>query len=170
MDEAPPDAAYGRVTNPGRYEVLHAVARDLVGWLERTYEVQVREDTDTRELLGITAPVRIWNLEPSAADAAGLTIVLSDFPGVVVRIGRGHVEAFPSCGCDACDENPAELVDELRQLVEWLVDGQIREYLDKSWLGFEAGPSRSRRQRLSRQERERYGRDFDQQWQPWSRR
>ena len=170
MDEPPPDEAYGRVTNPERYDVLHAVARDLVGWLEHTYDAEVREDTGTHELLGITAPVRVWNLEPRAADAAPLTIVLSDFPGVVVRVGRSHIERFPSCGCDACDEDPAELVNELRQLVEWLVDGQIREYLHGSWLGFEAGPSRGGRQRLSRQERERYGGDFDQQWQPWSRR
>jgi Family of unknown function (DUF6226) len=48
---------------------------------------------------------------------------LTDFPGVDVRFGAWISAAFPRCGCDACDEQPAEVAVELREFVDALIGG-----------------------------------------------
>ncbi len=128
--EHPPPDAYNRVTNPERYRVLHDAGHDLLERLERDYVVQRREsaalDPDLTSRVAVQTVVR---LEPPSGQGAPLTVAFTEFPGLLVRFGCWHKEAFPRCGCDACDESPEKLITDLGKKVECLVAGGFREQL-----------------------------------------
>ncbi len=46
-----------------------------------------------------------------------------------MRFGRWQVAAYPHCGCDACDEQPEELIHELRERVSRVVNEGFTESL-----------------------------------------
>ncbi len=48
--------------------------------------------------------MEVLNLVPVDPAAAPVAIVLTSFPGLLVRAGRTSSTPIPSCGCDACDE------------------------------------------------------------------
>ena len=81
--------------------------------------------------------LRVVRLAPRLPTAATMTVSWTSFPGLHVRLGRWHVEAFPRCGYDACDEDPTGLVGELRQVVDAVVRGGLTEWFDGRRLGFE---------------------------------
>lgn len=58
----------------------------------------------------------------------------TDFPGVVVRLGMWTELRYPVCGCDVCDERPADLVRHLHEAVLTFVDGHLAERWDGNWL------------------------------------
>ena len=125
-----PDA-YSRVTNPERFHalILHALA--AFDHLRVTYEVTERSTFDPLPIP--LAPFEHARppitLIPAAPDAAPLGIAFTRFPGVIVRYGRWHAAPFPSCGCDACNENASEEAVRLDLLVRRVVAGQFMEEL-----------------------------------------
>lgn len=126
---APPEEAYGRVTNPERYRVLHTAARELLDRLATSHDVD-REDGDADldpALTGDIAVEAVVRLRPRSPGAAPLTVAFTSFPGLIVRFGEWTTEALPSCGCDACDEDPEDLVAMFTGLVEALVAGDFTE-------------------------------------------
>ena len=54
--------------------------------------------------------VRVTPRNPASAP---LTFVFTPFPGVYLHAGSLHDFHFPVCGCDACDDSVADLVEEL---------------------------------------------------------
>lgn len=120
-DRKPED--YARVTNPGRFAVLHDAAEKLLDELTDQYTVERRE---AKEPLG-SALHRTVRLVPRTPAAAPLAITFTDFPSIVLRLGRWYEESLPSCGCDACDEQPDHLVTELRTQSLALVEGGLWE-------------------------------------------
>ena len=126
----PDDAAYGRVTNPERYRPLHAVADALVEDLRASYDVAVDDDPDEREWLEKYRITRAVRLSP-ASGGAPLLIGWTEFPGVVIRFGRSHTAPFPTCGCDACDEQVDDLRAELLNCTEAVTTGGYVEWTGK---------------------------------------
>ena len=134
-DHPGPDPSYGRVTEPERYVVLHGAARALLNELESEYVV-------TREAGGAVLDPALARgnssdlirLTPASEDSAPLAVAFTDFPGLYVRFGAWHLEAFPRCGCDHCDERPADLVEHLERRVRHLVHGQFSEEIS-GWFG-----------------------------------
>nr|AEE65501.1 conserved hypothetical protein [uncultured bacterium BAC AB649/1850] len=178
MDGESKPVDYSRVTDPGRYAVLHDEADRLLDELTERYTVERRE---SRERLGPTAEaVRMVRLIPRTPAAAPLAIAFTAFPGVVLRLGRWYEETFPGCGCDACDEAPADLVTELHTQAGALVEGglweRIRRGVTGSWAetrligpDFNAGrsmPVEAREARAARRD----GFAAPVQWAPWPRR
>jgi hypothetical protein len=165
-------ADYSRVTNPGRYAVLHEAAERLLDDLAAQYTVERRETA--------SGPTRIARLIPHTPAAAPVAITFTQVPGVVVRLGRWHEESLPRCGCDACDEQPADLVAELVAQVEALVEGglweRVRRGVAGSWAetrligpDFSVGRSTPLDPREARAAR-RDGFAAPVQWAPWPRR
>jgi hypothetical protein len=143
-DSPPADDAYGRVTNPERFRPLHLAAETIAVRLESRYEVvRVESGAGERE-------ERTVQLVPAVG--ASLTISWTSFPGVRVRYGRWHDEAYPQCGCDACDEDPDQVIEELERKVHALTTGRFTESISSddqgSWLefsfAFEAGKQSGR--------------------------
>ena len=129
--EPPPDA-YGRVSNPERYRILHRWGRELLDRLSAKYAVD-RADVTGQEPspFASDAAALAVRLTPGDPRAGPLTVVFTGFPGLAVRCGRWHKLALPSCGCDACDENPQELREQLEDHVGALVSGNLFERLSR---------------------------------------
>jgi hypothetical protein len=166
------------VTDPGRYAVLHETAERLLDNLAAQYIVERRESKESRD--PADEPVRVVRLIPRTPAAAPLAIAFTDFPGVVLRLGRWYEESLPGCGCDACDEQPDYLVAEMNTQVNALVEGglweRVRRGVTSSWaetrlIGPDFSSSRSapldaRDARAARRD----GFAAPVQWAPWPRR
>ncbi len=130
----PPPGAYGRVTNPARYRVVHAAARQFIDDLRRTFAVEEDRSPELDRILmssGASASIEeIIRLGPHDDDAAPIAFAFTDFPGVLVRAGRWQLWPYPRCGCDACDEDPAETADLMRADVEAVTAGRMSEEWD----------------------------------------
>jgi len=162
------EEAYGRVTDPERYRTLHDAAGRLVDRLAAEYDVERVDEAEFGDSFARGVQVEtVVRLSPRDPSAAPLAVAVTAFPGVLVRFGRWHVEAYPRCGCDACDEQPAELIEDLTDHVEMLVAGDFSESLAQSLLthAFVGGGWGERR--LSRQEADRLGERGAFHWQPW---
>lgn len=119
------DSPYERVTNPERFARLHQVANELMRELQERFEVLVEavapegEHPRSQALSAVRVSPR--------NGAAAVTITQTSFPGLFVRFGSEHSEHFPSCGCDACDERPDEVADNLREKVLAVTRGRFSE-------------------------------------------
>ena len=175
--EAKP-ADYSRVTDPGRYAVLHDSAETLLDSLAAQYIVERRESMEPLDPAG--EPVRVIRLIPRTPAAAPLAVAFTDFPGVRLRLGRWYQESLPSCGCDACGEQPSDLIAEMYTQVDALVEGglweRVRRGVTSSWAetrligpDFSSGrtvPLEARDARAARRD----GFAAPVQWAPWPRR
>ncbi len=115
--------------------MLHEAADRLLDELAELHMVERRESKEL--LVAEDALVRVVRLIPRTPAAAPLAIAFTDFPGLVVRLGRWWTEALPACGCDDCAEDPAALVEVLRIQTTALVEGglweRVRRGIGGSW-------------------------------------
>ena len=115
-DEAPPDA-YGRVTDEDRFAPLQAEVDALVAYLARTCDVrithQIEEDGE-----------RVFTLTP--ARGAPVRIVSSP-TSVLLEAGALFKGWYPSCSCDACNEDAAGAAENLEEALFDIVGGGLRE-------------------------------------------
>jgi hypothetical protein len=124
-DDMSDDSPYERVSNPERFAGLYAFADDLVAEFAERFVVAVETVAPECDDLtgGVLTAVR---LAPGNGGAA-VTITKTGFPGLFVRFGVDHTEAFPQCGCDACDEQLHQVGDELRKRLEAVAAGRFSE-------------------------------------------
>ena len=144
-DGSPPADSYSVDTHPERFAPVHTVAEALLAYLRNEYEVEVTDDMSCaadllRPHAGVLRAVRIT---PAADDAAALTFVFTDYPGIIVHAGLLHDFSYPNCGCDACDETWNSVSDDLVETVRAVVSGHYREYVRNAdpspWIGFDLG-------------------------------
>lgn len=126
-EEMPSDEAYGRATNPERYLVLHGAALAEIDRLVTTFDVARIDGVDPGPHTARGWPgSHAVRLTP-ASGGAPITVTFTSLPGVVVHAGHGFDRAFPRCGCDACDEPPAELVELLSEVFADVASGGLVE-------------------------------------------
>jgi len=126
MEPPPLPEAYGRVTNPERYRVLHDAADALLIDLEGRYDV-TRTDLESFRANGRSDAQRAVRISPNRDDAGPLLVGFTSFPGLFVRFGAWAEEFYPPCGCDACDSSPDALIRSLHAHVAALVVGRLSE-------------------------------------------
>ena len=184
--EGPPDEAYSRVSDPERFQPMHAAATELLDRLEREFAVERLEGHDADDELGrlrlARPPIRLVPQDPQAAP---ILVAFTDFPGLHLRFGSWRTEPFPDCGCDACDETADGSIERMTRMVEAVVSGGFREsmrvplLLGDGWResefqfnddygGFRRSQSRVRRSRaleITGGERQ-----VTLEWKPWPRR
>lgn len=144
--DGPPEDSYSVVTHSERFRPLHTVADAVAAHLAARYDVDVEhEDAPARDEPGA---VRVTTLRPRDPDAATVTLVRTDFPGVVVRAGHLLSAHLPPCGCDACDDTWEQVADELEHTVAAVVAGTFQEWCARrdgvTWAGHALGPHRGR--------------------------
>ncbi|WP_069386861.1 DUF6226 family protein [Cellulosimicrobium cellulans] len=149
--DGPPEDTYSVDSHPERFAPVVDVADALVAHLVATYDVAV----ETADLRGLDvsahmaqAPahpvlrgvrrvdddaVRATRLVPAVDDAAPLTLVVTDYPGVHVHAGALHEETFPACGCDACDDTAEAQAEQLEHLVLAVAAGRFAEGVRRAW-------------------------------------
>ena len=104
--EGPPPEAYSRFTNPERFRPLHAFMVELIGRLERAFDVErVEEDGPGDVFEGCEFAYPGARLQPRDLGAAAIVVAFTTFPGLRIQVGRWYIDAFPGCGCDACAES-----------------------------------------------------------------
>ena len=182
--EGPPEEAYSRVTNPERFQPLHAAATALLDKLEREFAVERLEEAFFDDELSAESlarpPIRLIPIDPQAAP---IVVAFTEFPGLQVRFGSWRTEPFPDCGCDACDETADGLIEQMTRMVEAVVSGGFREAMrvpslqGDGWQesrfqfsngGFRSGSSRVRRSRALEMTGGEHNVALD--WKPWPRR
>jgi Family of unknown function (DUF6226) len=120
VHDAEPEAdAYGRVTKPARYQLLHVEAERLLDDLTRSFAVS-RHEGLASDPSRPSGQVRTVELDPARPGVGRLRITFTSFPGLLIKLGQERETALPACGCDACDEDPQDLVEELHHKVESL--------------------------------------------------
>jgi hypothetical protein len=182
----PSEEEYSRVTDPARYRILHERAEAWLDELVARDLGRVDEIDSGRAWLLVHHHHGVESLRvvvPMCAGAQPLVLELWDpRPGLPagVRIGAGVpavlLDMNPYCGCDACDDGSARL---LQQLDEWLLrvlDGSLRVevsvdstrlcYADGSSAteGFDAAERRARRSRLGSQPYTLVGKPWHSDW------
>ncbi|RIJ45527.1 hypothetical protein DZG00_14720 [Clavibacter lycopersici] len=120
----PAEDAYTRTSHLERFAPLHAVADALVAHLAATHEVTTVEGADPSLADPHPDAVRSVRLAPRDGNGRTLTLEYTAFPGVLLHAGRRTSEAFPQCGCDACDDRWEDLADSLEEAV-LLAAGQL---------------------------------------------
>jgi hypothetical protein len=127
--EGPPLEAYSRVTNQERFASLHDVAAELLDRLEIEFDAERAEgyglDPELEEGYKLARPSVA--LVPRDIGAAPIVVAFSAFPGVLARFGRWCTAAFPTCGCDACDEAAESETERLKSQIDNLTAGRFRE-------------------------------------------
>ncbi|MCB2412756.1 DUF6226 family protein [Demequina sp. TTPB684] len=127
---SPPDDTYSVLSHPERFQPLHDVARALIAYLERNYNVGVSENPGHLAALPedyVTGTTAV-RLTPTNSDATPITIAFTSHPGIVVVSGVVRVEPFPVCGCDACDATWESESDRLESEVFAIVAGGLAEH------------------------------------------
>lgn len=171
----PEEAAYGRVTNPDRYRLVHDVADRMVQRLARRYIVSLSDVAAGHD--GGVEVLRAVQLQPETRTEVPLVVMWTSFPGIVVQSGSWRVEAYPPCGCDACDDPPERVAEQLEMDVEMLVRGGLREEIQagsRPRLSFEVGDLNGTHRRswedLGEEEVRRHDGPAVHDWHPWTRR
>ena len=109
-----------RAAAPGR--------RRLIDHLDATYDVHVGwAATYAGDFRQPPHLERVARITPNDPAAAPLTIGFTNFPGIVLHAGLLHEFAYPTCGCDACDETAAGEVEKLESHVLAVVAGHYQE-------------------------------------------
>lgn len=168
----PEPEAYGRVTNPYRYRAVVDAAQSLLRRLVETYDVVQSPGDTTTEFPEYRGP-SLDTIRLVPRQGVPLIFALSPFPGVLVRFGDLGQEAFPGCGCDACDEQPDQEIQRMTQLVEAAVDGGYEEELTRRTLFVSfVGPwgNQHSERRLRRGQWRQYGNRGLRRWPEWPHR
>ncbi|NYI41002.1 DUF6226 family protein [Demequina lutea] len=139
MEPAPGDA-YSVSAHPERFAPIADVARGLIAYLERAYDVTVTEDLAIAAAVNYpredaVAAVRV---APRLADAAAVSFVFTGYPSVLVAAGEHFSAVFPPCGCDACDESVEAQARDLEEVVFGIVAGGLVESV-RRWTNLVAG-------------------------------
>ena len=171
--DKPDEAAYGRITNPERFKSVVDAAEALVA--------RVVADYDVTTVLG-TAEIEFPESRESAtsttrlipAEGVSLVFMITDLPGVALRFGaHGYHRSFPGCGCDACDEDSTQVIEELHWAVNAALTGSYREILKRRSLEtryFGDFGSCGQRRGLERGEWRAYGELGEKSFRAWPRR
>lgn len=131
---SPRDDEYSRVTDPGRYRVVHIRARVwaevLADALGATVETLPRTPDGGGGLTGFDRGVRVV---PRRPDALPLLLLERDVPqpgdaslaalDIAVVLPDVVVSRAPDCGCDACDSGSPDLLQAIDDAIGQVVDG-----------------------------------------------
>lgn len=129
---------YSRVTNAERFAPLVQFTVDLCSRLEIRYDVERSEKFTASAAVGMQTFVPLRApicLTPRASNAAAIMVGFTQFPGLAVRCGYWHSEAFPSCGCDGCAETAEDECKRVAELVDAVTAGRFYEMIVLPFIG-----------------------------------
>ncbi|MCP2638211.1 DUF6226 family protein [Microbacterium sp. HD4P20] len=128
-DVSPPEDWYSVVSHPERFAPLHTVGDYLIEWLVDEFDAVTEESPEVAgDFLSVPPDaVRAVRVTPGDEVAAPLTFVFTSFPGIHLHAGFLFEDRYPSCGCDACDEEWESTATELERAVGAVVGGGFSE-------------------------------------------
>ena len=154
MAEAAPEE-YSRVTEPGRYRIVHARSRAWRDTLAELPGVSVETAEPDAAAVGLATGVdqRCVRVSSSAQGTLDLVLLEQD-----VRLASGEgtlavlrvaveqpdlvLDAQPDCGCDACDSGSTDLLEAVDEVVRRVVEGPLVVLRGDGW-GADWSPDRA---------------------------
>jgi hypothetical protein len=142
---SPRDEEYSRLTDPGRYRIVHARARAWAAVLEEALGARSEVLEPAHAAAAGSDPFdRGVRLVPRYFDALPLLLLERDVPtqpdpGILavltIAVARPDivVETQPDCGCDACDSGSSDLLEAVDAAVRHVVDGPFVVLRGKNW-------------------------------------
>ncbi|MBC7310383.1 MAG: VOC family protein [Tetrasphaera sp.] len=117
-DREPLDEEYSRCLDPAKYRIVVARAR---AWAAALVESGVAEAVEHPSGL---------DLIPTTEGALPLTVRIEGFEGIPdnlvgLEVGGTVLARLPDCGCDACDDGSAGLLEALDDVVLHVLDGGV---------------------------------------------
>ncbi|MGI8589619.1 MAG: DUF6226 family protein [Nakamurella sp.] len=181
---SPADDSYSVVRHPERFRPLHAVARALIFHLAQKFDVDRTDGgpgSMTNRFFGSADIVETVLFQPRQATGAPVAFAFTAYPGVRVAAGLLSEFSFPTCGCDACDEDVGSLADQMEEKVFAVAAGCFVEAVAgrnasmRIWGNdWGNGANSYTRHHMSRTERTHIRRTLkalpEQRWQPWATR
>jgi hypothetical protein len=155
------DEEYSRCLDPGKYRILAARADAWARVLTRLGLAEAETVADPAAIWwrepGVAVNGAVW-LRPVRIGAVPLVFgfsAIDEVPRTVLVLGAGEpaveLERIPDCGCDACDDGSAHLLELVDDVVVAVVTGtfvyvdagQGREIVDTgdSWSASNWGPA-----------------------------
>ena len=140
----PRDDEYSRLTDPGRYRIVHARARAWAAVLEDEVGARSEVFAPAPAADAVAGPFdRGVRLVPRHPDAL-LLLLERDVPirsdagtlaVLTVAVARPEivVEAQPDCGCDACDSGSSDLLEAVDAAVRHIVGGPFVVLRGEKW-------------------------------------
>ncbi|MFC5286476.1 DUF6226 family protein [Actinokineospora guangxiensis] len=130
--DGPAEDAYSRVTDPARYRITHARAKawatvlgDLPGVAAEPADHGTRVTPPTPGAL----PLLLVEHEvagPAPDDPLAVLTVAVERPDAIVA-------TYPDCGCDACDQGSADLLEAVDDAVAHVVGGPLVVLRGDGW-------------------------------------
>jgi hypothetical protein len=122
---SPRDEEYSRVTDPGRYRIVHARAGVWAEVLKDALGARAEAVTDDGRVDAFDRGVRLIPREPGALPLLFLErdvpALMGAAPLSVLQIGVVRpdvvVEMQPECGCDACDSGSDNLLEAIDRTI-----------------------------------------------------
>jgi len=112
--QPPSDAEYSRLPDPAKYATVQQRCR---AWITALLDADLATSQSTWQKLEPWGRVETLELTPTAPEAVRLFVhfTVDYLPGVVLALGdpMGIITTVPACGCDACDDGSAQLLEEI---------------------------------------------------------
>lgn len=132
----PKEEQYSRCLDPAKYRILATRAE---AWIRALVELELGDADELRASGDIwrQAPEphelhRVIRVRPRRAGAVPLVLGFAGFDGVednIVITGAGEpavvLDRAPDCGCDACDDGSASLIEALDEQIRTVVTGAL---------------------------------------------
>ncbi|WP_250448191.1 DUF6226 family protein [Actinotalea sp. C106] len=141
---SPREEEYSRVTDPGRYRIVHERARVWAAVLAEVLGASVEEIAPSTGRDGQRGFDRGLRVTPQRPDALALLLLERDVPQeeadatlavLEVCVNRPDVVVAlqPGCGCDACDSGSQDLLEAVDAAVVEVVGGPFVVLRGKTW-------------------------------------
>lgn len=142
---SPGDEEYSRVTDPGRYRIVHARARAWAAVLEDGLGARTEIlDPASDAAVGSGPFGRGIRIVPRHSDGLPLLLLERDvltqsgeepLAVLTVSVARPEivVETQPDCGCDACDSGSSHLLEAIDDAVRHIVGGPFVVLRGQGW-------------------------------------
>ena len=142
---SPQDEEYSRLTDPGRYRIVHARARAWAAVLEEALGARSEGLEPAHAAAASSEPFdRVIRLVPRHPDALPLLLLERDVPThpdqgtlavLTIAVARPDivVERQPDCGCDACDSGSSDLLEAVDAAVRRIVGGPFVVLRGEKW-------------------------------------
>lgn len=141
---APADDEHSRVTHPERFDILEV---RVSAWLDTAQERGLAQvatragDADSHGADGradadAISPSQVWIATPlNGGPPMRIAVWRSTGDGLMLEVGLGDpavtLVRVPDCGCDACDDGSASLLEELDRAILAIVDGCVEIVMNK---------------------------------------
>ena len=127
--EPPREDEYSRVTEPSRYDIVHARARLWASHLDELPGVSLDGDRLTSSRPGTLSLFLLTDNAP-VTDAEDTTLAV-----LRVAVARPDLvtAVLPDCGCDACDWGSADLLDAIDNAVITVIGGPFVMLRGPEW-------------------------------------